>query len=304
MSNSRTIDLTSAGLLGALAVIWGGSFFFAGIALREVPPLTITLFRVVLALPVLALILRARGLSLPLPGRTWAAWLVMGLLNNALPFSLIFWGQTRIDSGLASILNATTAMFAAIAAGVLLPDERLTWNKVAGAALGFAGVAIIMGPAALTRFDPGDIAQAAVLGAALSYAFAGVWGRVTLAGQPPLVNAFGMLAGSTVLMIPAALLADGPPPLALSPATWGALLGLALLSTSLAYILYFAILARAGAANVLLVTLLVPPVAIALGHFGLGERIGSEAWAGFAVIAAGFAVLDGRPVRRLFRGSR
>jgi drug/metabolite transporter (DMT)-like permease len=292
------IDAGSAALLLLLAAIWGATFLFAEIALREVPPLTITLHRVVWAVPVLALVVRLRGIAVPWSPRLWGGWLVMGALNNAIPFSLIFWGQTRIEAGLASILNATTAMTGAVVAGLLLADERLTRRKVIGAALGLLGVGIIMGPGAVLALDPVNVAQLAVLAAGLSYAFAGVWGRRMLGGQPPLMNALGMLTGSAVLMGPAALIVDGPPVLALSLPTWGALAGLSVLCTALAYGLYFAVLARAGAANLLLVTLLIPPFAIALGAAVLGERMAPEAWAGFAVIALGLLVTDGRLLRR------
>lgn len=281
-------------MLLLLAAVWGGSFFFAEVALEEVPPLTITLHRVFWAIPLLWLIVRFRQIAFPRSAKVWGAYLVMGALNNAIPFSLIFWGQTQIDGGLASILNATTAMITAIVAGLMLADEPLTRPKVLGAAIGLAGVAFIMGPEALTGFDPGNLAQLAILGAALSYAFAGVWGRTALAGHPPLMNALGMLTGTTILMIPLVLLVDGTPKLALSVGVWGALLGVAVLSTALAYVLYFAILERAGAANLLLVTLLIPPVAIALGVMFLDEKMPAEAWVGFAIIAVGFAVTDGR----------
>ena len=227
---------------------------------------------------------------------------MMGALNNAIPFSLIFWGQTQIDSGLASILNGTTAMFGAVVAGLLLRDEPLTAKKIGGAGLGIAGVAVIMGPRALTDFNPSNLAQLAILGATLSYAFAGVWGKTMLAGQPPLMNAFGMLIGSTLLMIPIVFTFDGPPILALSVSVWGALIGLAVLSTALAYVLYFAILERAGSANLLLVTLLIPPFAIGLGFLFLGERIGPEACIGFAIIGLGFVVTDGRLSSFFLRG--
>ena len=277
-----------------LAAVWGGSFFLGEIALSEVPPLTITMHRVMWALPILALIVLFKGLYVPRSPKVWGAYLVMGALNNAIPFSLIFWGQTQIDSGLASILNGTTAIFAVTVAGLLLRDEPLTAKKLIGAALGIAGVAVIMGPSALTDFNPSNLAQLAILGATLSYAFAGVWGKTALAGQAPLMNAFGMLIGSTVLMIPIVFMFDGPPNLELSKGVWGALIGMASLSTALAYVLYFAILARAGAANLLLVTLLIPPFAVGLGVLFLGERVGLEALIGFAIIGIGFAVTDGR----------
>lgn len=292
------MSLKSGLLLLLLAAVWGATFFFAEIALTEVPPLTITLFRVMLAVPLLALIVWIRGLRIPHGARIWGAYLVMGALNNAIPFSLIFWGQTQINSGLASILNATTAMFGAVVAGLLLKDEPLTMNKMLGAVLGIAGVAFIMGPGALTDFNPANLAQIAILGATLSYAFAGVWGRIALSRQPPLVNALGMLVGSTLLMLPVVLLTDGVPSLNLSAPVWAALLGMATLSTALAYVLYFAILAMAGAANLLLVTLLIPAFAISLGVLFLGERMEPSAWIGFGIIALGFAVTDGRLFRR------
>jgi len=289
-----TLDFNSSIMLMLLATVWGGSFFFGKVALDEIPPLTITLHRVFWAVPILVLTVFIKGIAVPRSLKVWGAYLVMGALNNAIPFSLIFWGQTQIESGLASILNGTTAMFAAVVAGILLKDEPLTLKKVVGAAVGLAGVAFIMGPSALTEFNPSDLAQLAILGATLSYAFAGVWGKIALSGQPPLMNALGMLIGSTVLMIPVVLVFDGPPNLALSAGVWGALIGMAALSTSLAYVLYFTILGRAGAANLLLVTLLIPPFAIGLGVFFLGERMGLQAWIGFAIIALGFSVTDGR----------
>ena len=288
------LDTKSFLMLLLLAAVWGGSFFFGEVALKEVPPLTVTMHRVVWALPFLALIVFFKGILIPRSLRVWWCYLVMGALNNAIPFSLIFWGQTQIDSGLASILNGTTAMFAAVIAGLLLPDEPLTVKKITGASLGIVGVAFIMGPSALANFSLSNLAQLAILGATLSYAFAGVWGKTALSNQPPLMNALGMLIGSTILMIPIVLAFDGPPSLVLSVEVWSALIGLAVLSTALAYILYFAIMIRAGAANLLLVTLLIPPFAVGLGALFLGEKLGIQAWIGFGIITTGFAITDGR----------
>lgn len=303
MTNSQpsttSIDFTAGLLLAALALVWGGSFFFAEVALRELPPLTITLFRVALALPVLFLVVRLKGIAIPRGGKIWAAYLGMGALNNAIPFSLIFWGQTQIESGLASILNGTTAMFGAVVAGLLLKDEPLTPQKLLGALIGFIGVAVTMGPAALTSLDPRNLAQIAVLAAAFSYALASVWGKTFLAGQPPIMNALGMLIGSTVLMLPVALYSDGMPRFDLSVEVWGALLGVAVLSTALAYLMYFDILRRAGSANLMLVTLLIPPVAVGLGAGFLGEQLGREALLGFLIIGFGLVVTDGRLPRLL-----
>jgi len=299
-----TIDQQSALLLLGLATVWGGSFFFAEIALTEVGPLTIALHRVFWAVPALLLVVWWQGISIPLSARAWLCYLVMGTLNNAVPFSLIFWGQVTIDSGLASILNGTTAVFGAVVASIFLKDEPLTTGKIVGALLGLLGVAVIMGLNALTQFDIRNLAQLAVLGAALSYAFASVWGKRFLSEYPPVMNALGMLVGATVLLIPVAIITDGIPDLTLSIKVWSSLIALATLSTALAYLLYFRILVRAGSANLMLVTLLIPPVAIGLSSTLLDERIGYDALAGFALIAAGLAVTDGRLLTRLSRSRR
>ncbi len=299
-----TIDLTSGLLLLALATVWGGSFFFAEIALREVPPLTITLHRVFWAVPALFLVVCWQGIKIPKSAQTWMCYLVMGALNNAIPFSLIFWGQTNIGSGLASILNGTTAVFGAVVAGLLLADEPLTSRKIIGALFGLFGVAVIMGLDALTNFSLQNLGQLAVMGAALSYAFAGVWGKRFLSGHPPVMNAFGMLTASTILMIPVAIFSDGMPVMTLSTGVWASLLAVAILSTAVAYLLYFKILVRAGSANLMLVTLLIPPIAVTLSVVFLGEKLGSEALMGFGIIAVGLAITDGRLLDRINQRSR
>lgn len=298
---SPQITPVAAVLLVMLAAVWGGSFFFAEVALREVPPLTITLHRVFWAVPVLMLIIWWQGIAWPRRARVWGAYLVMGALNNAIPFSLIFWGQIQIESGLASILNGTTAVFGAVVAGLLLRDEPLSPRKILGALFGLAGVAAIMGVEVLSGLDPRNLAQLAILGAALSYAFASAWGKVALAGIPPQMNALGMLIGSTVLMIPIAIWVDGVPRLDFSAPVWASLLSVAVVSTALAYLMYFQILVRAGAANLMLVTLLIPPFAITLGAAFLGETLGREAWIGFGLIAVGLAITDGRLWARVTR---
>jgi len=223
----------------------------------------------------------------------------MGALNNAIPFSLIFWGQTSIGAGLASILNGTTAVFGAVVAGMFLANEPLTMRKIAGALFGLFGVAVIMGIDALTQFSLQNLGQLAIIGAALSYAFAGVWGKRFLSTQPPVMNAFGMLVGSTILMIPVVIFTEGIPTVRLSSQVWASLIALASLSTAVAYLLYFRILARAGAANLMLVTLLIPPVAVTLSVIFLGEKLGLNAWLGFGIIAIGLAITDGRLLARL-----
>lgn len=298
MTNKQgaNIDLTSGLLLLGLGMVWGGSFIFAEIALREVPPLTVTLHRVFWAVPVLFLVILWKGINLPTSAGIWGCYFVMGALNNAIPFSLLFWGQSQIGSGLASILNSTTAFFGVIVAGIFLADEKLSKNKIVGALFGIFGVTVIMGLDALQSFSLQNLAQIAILGATLSYAFAGVWGKKFLSGQPPIMNAFGMLLASTLLMAPVAFLVEGAPSFSLSTSVWVSLIGVAVLSTALAYLLYFQILRCAGSANLMLVTLLIPPIAVGLGFAFLGETLGNDALIGFGFIAIGLVITDGRLV--------
>ena len=288
------IDLTSAILLTLLALIWGGSFFLAAVVLKEVPPITVALFRVVGALPALALFVWFKGVSLPRNLKIWSAYLVMGALNNAIPFSLIFWSQTQITSGLTSILNGATGVTGVIVAGLLLHDERLTAHKLIGVVIGFFGVALTIGLDAMRSFDIQSLAPLAVLLAGLSYSLAGVWAKLRLSGQAPEMNALGMIMGSSLLLIPTALWLDGPPSLELMASTWTALLVLAVLCTSVPYLLYFNILKRAGSGNLMLVTLLIPPIAIGLGVIFLKESLQGTALMGFALIALGLTITDGR----------
>ena len=288
-------------MLAALAIIWGGSFFFAEIALRELPPMTITLHRVFWALPILIFVIWAKGITPPKSLKVWGAYLTMGALNNALPFSLIFWGQTQITSGLASILNGATGVTGVIVAGLFLSDERLTPTKLIGVVVGFFGVALTVGIEALQNFDLRSLAQMAVLLAGLSYSIAGVWAKLRLSGQKPEMNALGMLLSSTVIMCPLALYIDGTPQFNLQISTWSALLALAVICTSLSYLLYFNILNRAGSGNLMLVTLLIPPFAITLGVLVLGESLAPISLVGFAFIALGLIIIDGRVIRLLQR---
>ena len=291
-------------MLITLSLLWGGSFFFVGVAVAELPPLTIVTLRVGLAAITLWIIVLFMGLSLPKSPNVWVAFLVMGLLNNVIPFSLIVWGQTHIASGLASVLNATTPLFGVIVVGLLLVDERATAMKLVGVAVGFLGVVMMIGIPSLDSVKQGTIlAQIAILGAALSYAFASVFGRRFKAmGLKPIIIAAGQVTGSTALLAPVAFYVDGPLAL-LGPGSpsimvWASILTLAVFSTALAYILYFKILASSGATNILLVTLLVPVSAIFLGLLFLNETLQWVNLAGMALIAIGLSAIDGRLWKR------
>ncbi|WGF90719.1 DMT family transporter [Marinivivus vitaminiproducens] len=285
-------------MLLALSGLWGGSFVFTGVAVKELPPLTIVALRVGLAALILAAALRVLRVRLPVDRQIWATFLAAGVLNNVVPFCLIVWGQTHIASGLASILNATTPFWTVLIAHALTDDEKLSGNRLAGVVIGFLGVIVMIGPATLAGLGTDVVAQLACLAAALSYALAGVYGRrFKRLGVAPMTAATGQVVASTLLLAPIAIMVDRPWTLDLpGAATIGAVAGLAALSTALAYVLYFRILASAGATNLLLVTLLIPVSAIGLGVLVLGERLGPGHLVGLAVIGVGLAAIDGRLV--------
>lgn len=289
-------------MLLTLALLWGGSFFFIGVAVRGLPPFTLVFLRLSIAALVLHAVVRVIGVPLPRHFLQWLPFFALGLVMCALPFSLIAWGQTRISSGLASILNATTPLFTLVSAHFLTTDERLTRARVFAVSLGVAGIAVMIGADALRNAGGQVLAQFAVLGAAFSYAIAGVAGRKLQGGASlsPLAMATMSLTCAALLVLPLALWVDQPWRLPLPPVSaLAAVSCLAVISTALAYILYFRLLATAGAVNLTLVTFLVPVTSILLGTTFLGERLAANHFAGMTLIAAGLLVIDGRLWRRL-----
>ena len=284
------------GVLWLLSAVWGGSFFFVGLAINEMTPLTIVTIRVGLAAAVLTGYLYLTGRKLPSSPRTWASFAVMGISNNVVPFSLVVWGQQYIDSSLASILVGATPIFSVLLAHLLTHDERMTLPRLAGVLFGWAGVALLIGVESLEGFGTNIWGQLAVLGAALSYSLSAIYGRRFKRESTEVLSA-GMLVSSTVMMIPLTLLLEQPFDLSPGATSWLAVIALAVVSTAFAYLLYFRILARAGATNAVLVTFLVPVSAILLGVLVLGERPGWNAFAGLALIFTGLAALDGRVLR-------
>lgn len=283
-----------------LSMLWGGTFLFAKIALADIPPFTLVAARVVIAALVLYLVLRAMGLSLAGTKVSIVGFLGMGLLNNAIPFSLIFLGQQHVSAGLAAILNAATPIFTVLVLHLATEDEKATPRKVVGVVLGLLGVVLVIGADALSGLGTQVLAQLSILGATVSYAFALLWGRHFFRGVPPLAGAAGQLLASSLMMVPIALAVDQP--WRLVPPSWqalAALLAMAVLSTALAYILYFRIMGRAGGLNAALVTLLIPFSAILLGALLLGERLDPSDGFGLAVLIVGLVVIDGRALSYL-----
>jgi len=283
-------------ILGGLALIWGGAFFFIGVAVRHVPPFTYVLARLALAAASMVAFLWWRGEPLGLPRRAWGAIILLALINTALPFTLFGWAQTHIASGLASILNATTPIWGVIVAHLFTADEKITPRKLAGVLVGFAGVALMIGPGLFASLGGGALAQLACLVAALSYALAGVWARRFKAmGVSPMSVTTGQLIVGALMMVPVALIGDKPWTLAWPPVeAVAAIVALAVVCTAFGYVLYFKLIDSSGATNALLVTLLVPPTAMLLGVAFLGEVIDPVDIGGLALIGLGLAAIDGR----------
>jgi drug/metabolite transporter (DMT)-like permease len=279
-----------------LALVWGLSFFFTEICLRDIGPVTLAAGRVSSAALALLALAWLSGCRPPARVADWIALAVMGVINNALPFTLIMWGQTSIDSGLASILNATTPLFTFLLAHLLTADEKMSRRGLAGIGIGFCGAVVLIGPGALGGLGAQSWGQFAVLGAAVCYACAGIFGR-RLRHLAPTVSAAGMTAAASLVLLPLAMIFERPWTASPDAATWTALLSLGLVSTAAAYILYFRILASAGATNLLLVTFLIPIAALLLGTMILGEEISLGALLGMVLIFAGLAVIDGRVLK-------
>ena len=285
-------------MLIALALVWAGTFFFAAIAVVEIPPLTIAFLRVSGAALVLLLALYLMGILMPREGSVWAAFFGMGLFNNAIPFSLIFWAQTELNSGVASILNATMPVFTVIAAHFLTKDEKMTKMRFLGVLLGFLGIIVMIG----SPISGSIWAHLAILAAGISYALASIFGkRFAQMGVKPMATATGQVICSAIILLPFALILERPWTNA-SPSfhVIQAMIAMISLSTAFAYFLYFRILSTAGATNVALVTLLIPPFAVLLGILFLNETLTLQQITGMFIITAGLVSIDGR-VARLFK---
>ena len=303
MSDPITLRMgpRSWAMLLLLSILWGGSFFFIDVAVDTIGPFTLVLLRTGIAAAVLLLLLAATGRPMPFERRTLAPFLILGLLNNVVPFSLFAWGQQHIASGLASILNATSPLWAVLVAHLFTADEKATPLKLLGVAIGFSGVALMIGGDLLLDLGGANIlAQLACLAATLCYALAGVHARrFRRMGVPPITVSAGQLCASALVTLPLALIFE-PPWRAAAPAAmaWAAVVALALVCTAFAYILYFRLIDKAGATNAILVTFLIPATAILLGALLLGETLALRHFLGMGLIGFGLAAIDGRLLSR------
>jgi drug/metabolite transporter (DMT)-like permease len=284
-------------LLSVLAVLWGGSFFFVELALAGLPPLAVVWGRVALGALVLGVMLRAWGVDLPAGWAQWRAVAVMGVLNNALPFTFFALAQGRIGGGVAAILNAMTPMLTVVAL-FALAGERPGIGRVLGVVAGLAGVAVMMGGAG----EGEGWAKLMCLAAAGCYALASVWGRrLWRMGVAPMAAAFGQCLSAAVLLVPVVVALRVWEGVTAGPVEWAAVVGLAVLSTAVAYAIFFRLFSTVGAVNVQLVTFVIPVVAVGLGVLVLGERLEMRHLGGAALIGLGLVVIDGRLWRRISR---
>ena len=296
MNGSTTMSRTEWALLLLLSVLWGGSFFFSKVAVTALAPLTIVFMRFAAAAMLVFAYVRARAITVPTDIKSWSAFAGMGLLNNLIPAGLIVWGQTMIPSGLASVIIATTPIFSILAIRITSADETLSAGKLCGMALGLIGVAVLFRLGTAHANSGSLIGMVACLGAAISYGFANALGkRFRALGIHPAVGAMGQMTATAIMALPLAIVIDAPWRLAaISAEVWASMAGLAVLSTALGYVVFFRILATAGATNISLVTLLIPVSAVLLGSTILGERLSTIQLAGMALIALGLITIDGR----------
>jgi drug/metabolite transporter (DMT)-like permease len=302
---NQQMSMADIGMLVVLSVLWGGSFFFVEVLIEYLPPLTIVTLRVGLAALTLWGLIFVRKLPVPKTRQHWGALTVVGFLSNALPFSLIAWGQTQIGSGLASIFNSTTSFFTVIVAGIFLVDERITRQKLIGVIFGIFGVIILIGPEALNGLKGPVFGQLAVIGASISYALSSVYSRRFKDwGLSPLIVVSGQVSMATLILFPIMLIVDKPWEQPFIPlVAVGAIMGLAIFSTVIAFILFFRLIASAGATNTTLVTFLIPISAVLLGVSFLGETFTGLQFTGMTLIGLGILVVDGRIYNLLRRAN-
>lgn len=289
------------GIIFLLSLLWGGAFFMIELGLRGFPPNTLVFLRMALAVPPMLLIMKFMGHIMPSDRKSWTQLFILGAINAAFPFILFFWGQTHIDSGLASILNATTPLWGVVTAHFLTRDEKVTPARVAGVLLGLAGIIVMVGPDALGGMSEGVLAQIACLAATLLYALAAVYGRtLSKSTMTPLVVATGQVVTAAIIMLPVMLIADQPWTLPIAGwDAWAGAVGLAIPSTAIAYFFYFRLIDRAGASNAMLVAFIMPVIAVILGVIALGETMEPKEVAGAVLIALGLLAIDGRLLQKI-----
>ncbi|WP_207479663.1 DMT family transporter [Arenibaculum pallidiluteum] len=277
-------------LLATLAFLWGASYTFIRIGVGTIPPVTLIAARTAMAGLLLLALMRLRGIALPRDRGVWGRLMVQACLNSAVPFTLIAWAELTVEAGLATILNATTPVFAFLLSLALARGQATDRRKLAGVVLGLAGICLIVGPGVLGGLGRDVAAQLAIVAATVCYAGAALFGR-NFSGLHPMVPAAGSLICGAALLIPLSLVVDRPWTLSPSPASLGALLGLSVFSTALAFVIYFRLIRTLGSVGTTAQAYLRVPFGVAIGMIFLGEQPTPTAWAGLAFVVLGVAAM-------------
>lgn len=287
-------------MIGAMSLLWGCAFLLIEIGLRTIAPNTLVFLRMAIAAPFMLLFLAFLKERMPRDWRSWRQLFVLGALNAAFPFILFFWGQQYLDSGYASILNATTPLWGVVIAHFLTVDEKATQQRIVGVLLGLAGIIVMIGPDAMKGVSNSLLAQIACLVSTLFYGYAAIYGRkLGQSSMTPMVVATGQVITAALIMLPVMLWFDRPWERPL-PSTESLLAAtaLAIPATAIAYLFYFKTIDRAGATNAMLVAFIMPVIAVMLGIAFLGEVLTGGQVIGALLIAAGLVAIDGRLLAR------
>jgi drug/metabolite transporter (DMT)-like permease len=281
------VELT---LLLALATLWGASYTFIKLGVATIPPITLIAARTLIAGLLLVVIMRARGLALPIDTASWRRFLFQACLNSVIPWTIIAWSERSIDAGLATILNSTAPIFTFLLTFAVTRHEAATGRKLFGILAGMAGICLIVGVQALHGLGEQFVAQIAVVAATICYAGAAIFGR-GFKGLDPMAPAAGSLLCGAAILLPISLAVERPWTLAPSASSTLALLGLAVFSTALAFVIYFRLIQTLGSVGTTAQAYLRVPIGVALGVLFLGESLSATAWIGLGCVVIGVAAM-------------
>jgi len=286
-------------LVSLLGLFWGSSFFFVEVLLKYLSPFMIVYLRVCIASIFLILFICIKSVKFQFTFNNFFNLSIMSLLNNIFPFLLITFGQQTTTGGLASILNANTSFVAIILASLFLPFERVNLNRVVGISIGILGVVIAIGYQNIFQLKNDDLGKYLIIIATVSYGFAGVWGKLRLHNLSPIIAATGMLTVSTIILTPYAIINHLEEIYSLNFYIFKYAFIFAIICSVFAYFLYFKILESAGAGNLLICTIIIPPSSIFLNAFFLDQNITTNEYLGLVVIVLGLIILDGRLFKKI-----
>jgi drug/metabolite transporter (DMT)-like permease len=285
--SNPAVDLV---LLALLATLWGASYTFIKLGVATIPPVTLIAARTLIAGLLLLIVMRGRGLSLPRAAASWRRFLFQACLNSVIPFTLIAWAERSLDAGLATILNSTAPVFTFLLTFAITRHEPVGLRKLFGVLAGLAGICLIVGVQALGGLGEQFAAQIAIVVATICYAGAAIFSR-GFKGLDPMAPAAGSLLCGAAILVPLSLVVDRPWTLAPSPSSMLALLGLAVFSTALAFVIYFRLIQTLGSVGTTAQAYLRAPIGVALGVLFLGESLTPTAWIGLGCVVIGVAAM-------------